>query len=154
MQEEQTYGDTKLIGNCNCGSVSFEIKGDLPGLYHCYCTLCQKQGGAASNAATIVYLEKFRWLAGENKIKKWQKETGFSSHFCSDCGSPVPNVFKDAYVWIPFGLMERLSPVVKANLWLGSKPDWATPSELEKNYESAPEDIEKFVQYLNSGEGA
>lgn len=143
-----------MKGTCICGSVSFEVSGNTPALYHCFCTLCQKQGGAASNAASIVYLHNFRWVAGESKIQKWHKSTGFSSHFCSQCGSPVPNVFKSRYVWIPFGLMENVSPKVKANLWLGSKPDWASPAQLERNYDSAPEDIEEFVQYLNSGESA
>ena len=139
-----------MNGNCICGSVSFEVKGNTPSLYHCYCTLCQKQGGTASNAATIVYLDNFRWVSGESDILKWHKDTGFSSHFCSNCGSPVPNVFKAKYVWIPFGLIENVNPQVKANLWLSSKPDWASPAKLERNYDSAAEDIEEFVQYLNS----
>lgn len=143
-----------MNGKCNCGSVSFEISGALPALYHCYCTLCQKQGGGASNAATIIYRENFQWKSGERKIEKWQKDTGFSSHFCIDCGSPVPNEFRSKYVWIPFGLMEGVSPVVRANLWLNSKPDWAAPIALERNYDSAPDNIAEFVEYLNSIEHA
>lgn len=139
-----------MNGSCICGSVSFEIGGDLPGLYHCYCTLCQKQGGGASNAATIVYKENFRWTAGEGKIEKWQKDTGFSSHFCSDCGSPVPNMFKSKYVWIPIGLVANANASVKANLWLSSKPEWATPLDLERNYDSAPDDIVEFIDYLTA----
>jgi len=137
-------------GKCICGSVSFEITGQLPGLYHCYCTLCQKQGGTASNAASIVYLDKFKWVSGEGKIQTWHKDSGFSSHFCSSCGSPVPNAFKSRYVWIPFGLLENVNPKVVANLWLSSKPSWAVPAPLERNYDSAPDDIAEFVQYLNS----
>ncbi len=123
-------------------------------MYHCYCTLCQKQGGTVSNAATIVYSDKFKWMSGESKIKKWRKDTGFSSHFCCECGSPVPNVFKSKFVWVPIGLMENVNPIVKANVWLSSRPDWATPLELERNYDSAPEEVEEFVQFLNSGHNA
>jgi len=143
-----------MIGKCICGSVSFEVQGKLPGLYHCYCTLCQKQGGAASNAATIVYSDKFKWISGESNIQKWQKKTGFSAHFCLNCGSPVPNVFKSKYVWIPIGLMENVNPIVKANLWLSSKPAWYVPAEQERNYNSAPEDIAEFIQFLNAVEHA
>ena len=46
--------------------------------------------------------------------------------------------------------MESVNPVVKANLWLNSKPDWAIPIDLERNYDSAPEDIGDFIQYLNA----
>ena len=87
-----------MIGKCNCGSVSFEVTGNAPALYHCYCTLCQKQGGTAYNAATIVFSKIFTWLSGEPSVQKWKKDTGFSSHFCNACGSPVPNTFKDKYV--------------------------------------------------------
>ena len=139
-----------MIGKCICGSVSFEIQGRVPALYHCYCTLCQKQGGAASNAGTIVYSDRFRWTSGENTIQKWHKETGFSSHFCGDCGSPVPNLFKSSYVWVPVGLLENVNPVVKANLWLSSRPDWAVPAKLERNYDSTPDDIEEFIRFLNA----
>ena len=139
-----------MIGKCICGAVEFEVQGQLPGMYHCYCTLCQKQGGTASNAGTIVYAEKFRWVAGHDKIQKWQKDTGFSSHFCSSCGSPVPNVFMSAYVWVPVGLMEGVRPATKANLWLSSKPDWAVPVQQQRNYDGAPEDIVEFVRYLNT----
>ena len=140
-----------MIGKCNCGSVSFEITGSVPALYHCYCTLCQKQGGTASNAGAIVFLEKFTWLSGESNVQKWKKDTGFSSHFCNVCGSPVPNIFKGKYVWVPVGLLENMSSKAVANIWLESRPAWASPTELERNYDSAPDDIEEFVQYLNSG---
>jgi len=126
----------------------------VPALYHCYCTLCQKQGGTASNAATIVYSERVNWLSGENQIKKWQKNTGFSSHFCGSCGSPVPNLFKSKYVWVPVGLLENVNPKAKANLWLSSKPDWANPVRLERNYDSAAEDVGEFVRFLNSQKNA
>ncbi len=138
-----------MIGACNCGSVSFEITGSPPSVYHCYCTLCQKQGGTASNAGTIVYIDRFRWVSGESCIEEWRKDTGFSSHFCNVCGSPVPNIFKSQYVWIPVGLVENLNTQAVANIWLGSKPAWAIPVQLERNYDSAPEDLAEFIQYLN-----
>ena len=141
-----------MFGKCNCSLVSFEIRNNLPGLYHCYCTLCQKQGGTASNAATIVYSENFQWLSGQAVIRKWQKKTGFSSHFCGECGSPVPNIFKDIYVWVPYGLLENINPELKANIWISSKPEWATPTDLERNYDTAPDDLREFVSFLNSTE--
>lgn len=140
----------KMIGKCNCGAVSFEVSGKLPALYHCYCTLCQKQAGTASNAATIVTSENFKWVSGELSIKKWTKDTGFSSHFCKSCGSPVPNIFKTKYVWIPIGLMGETHSRSVANLWLSSKPSWVTSSVLGRNYDGMPEDISEFIEYLNS----
>ncbi len=140
-----------MIGKCNCEAIAFEITGSVPSVYHCYCTLCQKQGGTASNAGTITYADKFRWLSGESSIQKWKKETGFSSNFCKLCGSPVPNIFKSKYVWVPVGLITGLNTNAVANIWLSSKPTWSEPAQLELNCDTAPDDLEKFVQFLNTG---
>jgi hypothetical protein len=41
-----------MKGECLCGDVEFEIKGDLPNLYQCHCSLCRKVTG--SSAATYL----------------------------------------------------------------------------------------------------
>ena len=79
-----------MKGECLCGSVSFEIEGDLPNLYQCHCSLCRKATGSSANAATLVNEEHFRWLSGQSEIRSFQKPTGYRSDFCSVCGSPVP----------------------------------------------------------------
>lgn len=139
-----------MNGICNCGTVTFELSGVIPSAYQCHCTLCQKQGGAGANLATIVTSDKFRWISGQDKIQKWQKNTGFSSHFCKHCGSPAPNTFQSKYVWIPMGLMENSTSNIVANLWLSSKPDWANVEKQKRNYNCAPENIDEFVQFLTS----
>ncbi len=143
-----------MMGKCNCGSVAFEISGNIPAVYHCYCTLCQKQGGAACSAGTIVEFDRFRWVTDPSCIRKWQKESGFSSHFCSVCGSPAPNIFRSKYVWIPAGLIADMDSQAVANIWLMSKPAWANPVELEWNLDSGPDNLEEFVLFLNSGKQA
>lgn len=117
-----------LKGQCNCGDVAFEILGSLPAMYKCYCTLCQKQSGAASNAATIVELENFSWTSGAEAITKWQKESGFNSHFCSTCGSPVPNPIGTNLMWIPLGLINQVEINHVVNLFEDTKPDWEKSS--------------------------
>src|SRR5689334_20055194 len=98
---------THITGQCLCGAVSFEADARGPGLYRCHCSLCRRQSGGASNAATIVPLASFRWLSGEQLIRSWVKSTGFRSDFCSTCGSPVPNRLRDGdHVWVPAGLLE------------------------------------------------
>jgi hypothetical protein len=53
-----------MRGSCLCGDVEFEILGRLPKLYQCHCSLCRKQSGAASNAATIVDAHQMNWVKG------------------------------------------------------------------------------------------
>jgi len=93
-----------LHGSCLCGAVRFEVDGPFPSLYQCHCSLCRKQGGSVSNTGLIAAADTFRWLEGEDRIGKWQRSTGFRSHFCQHCGSTVPNPLRDTgYVWVPAG---------------------------------------------------
>jgi len=130
-----------LEGQCNCGEVVFEIQGSLPAMYKCYCTLCQKQSGTASNAATIVQQNDFQWVSGLDTVTKWKKESGFNSHFCSSCGSPVPNPIGTDLMWIPLGLINEVETIHVVNLFENTKPSWEIGSladpQLLKEIKSA-----------------
>ena len=143
-----------MPGKCNCGSVAFELKGNMPAMYKCFCTLCQKQGGVASNAATIVRLENFAWVSGVENIEKWKKATGFNSHFCKTCGSPVPNLFRDKYVWVPVGLLESsINVKVVAHLFLNTRPAWEESVSVAHQFYEGTENVEELVRILeNSAE--
>ncbi|MFT5594363.1 MAG: hypothetical protein ACI8SR_002752 [Oceanicoccus sp.] len=84
-----------MKGTCNCGRVSFEVSEDIKKLYQCHCSLCQKQSGSTSNTAAIVGESDFKWLSGLDSITHWKKDSGFTSDFCTTCGSPVPNRLRD-----------------------------------------------------------
>ena len=141
-----------MKGRCNCGSVEIEISGQLPSLYKCFCTLCQKQGGAASNAATIVRRETLNWISADDQIMRWKKSTGFSSDFCKTCGSPVPNLFRDKYYWVPMGLFDSsLSAAIVAHLYLDNKPAWENPPTVAHEFKQGPDSIEQLVALLENG---
>ncbi|MFT7305551.1 MAG: hypothetical protein ACI9P7_000811 [Candidatus Azotimanducaceae bacterium] len=141
-----------MKGSCNCGAVSFEVSGNLPLIYKCQCSLCRKQGGGTSNAATIVEFSKLDWLTGVDSISKWKKQTGFSSDFCKVCGSPVPNPIVDAkYMWIPMGLIDdAVSASVAALIFCDSKATWDETNSSLVSFSAMPEDMEEFISQLNS----
>ena len=115
-----------MHGHCLCESIEFEIDSDLPKLYQCHCSLCRRQGGSASNTATIVSSDKFRWIRGAELISSWRKPTGFRSDFCMRCGSPVPNPLRGLpYVWVPAGLLDAPGPLeIVAHIFVDSKAPW------------------------------
>lgn len=144
-----------MEGQCLCAAVRFEIPNELPAMYQCHCTLCQKQSGTASNAATLVEVDKFKWLSGKDNITQWKKDTGFNSHFCRTCGAPVPNpILEQKYMWIPIGVLDLSQqtnpPVVKVNLCLNTKAPWIDKPESDKVYEDMPPDVYDFAKYLQN----
>ena len=141
-----------MHGHCLCGQIEFEIVGERFKLYQCHCSLCRRQGGSLSNAATIVPNEKFLWLRGTDFIASWKKESGFRSDFCSTCGSPVPNPLSNLpYFWVPAGLLEDSGSLeVVAHLCVTSKATWDTPTNQGARYDELPPSLSEFISLLQA----
>ena len=141
-----------MHGHCLCGQVEFEVVGERFRLYQCHCSLCRRQGGSLSNAATIVPNEKFRWLSGAELISSWKKDSGFRSDFCSTCGSPVPNPLRNLpYFWVPAGLLEgNGSMEVVAHLCVASKAAWDSTLLQGVCFDELPPNLSEFISFLQA----
>lgn len=115
-----------MIGKCLCGSIEFSLAQETIKLYQCHCSLCRKQSGTYSNAATIVPKSTFKFEKGKEFIRSWKKQSGFRSDFCQCCGSPVPNPLRDSdYYWIPAGLLENEGALeVVSHIYMADKAEW------------------------------
>ncbi len=140
-----------MLGHCLCGQVEFEIVGESFKLYQCHCSLCRRQGGSLSNAATIGPNEKFRWLAGAEFISSWMRESGFRSDFCSICGSPVPNPLRNLpYIWVPTGLLEDNGDLqIVAQLCVAYKASWDPTILQGVCYDELP-NLSEFISLLQA----
>tara|TARA_R110000787_G_scaffold283429_1_gene396199 strand:+ start:1273 stop:1698 length:426 start_codon:yes stop_codon:yes gene_type:complete len=136
-----------MKGSCNCGNISFEISNQVTGLYQCHCKLCQKQSGSTSNTATIVQASDFTWLSSVDAITRWSKDSGFTAHFCTKCGSPVPNKLREtnAY-WIPMGLVDNLDMKIIAHLCCSSKATWDNIGGDAIKYNDMPNNLDNFIK--------
>ncbi len=119
-------------------------------MYHCHCSLCRKQSGTAANAATLINQQYFEWTSVTSSIFCYQKETGFRSHFCQRCGSPVPNqVGTTALIWIPLGLLDNAPKIQqKLSFCLSSKITWADEIKVNQSYTELPE-FEELLSYFD-----
>ena len=140
-----------MQGSCLCGASGFEIDGPYPKLYQCHCSLCRKQGGSVSNTGLIVAADKFRWIAGEPLFGKWQRSTGFRSHFCTRCGAPVPNPLRDTgTIWVPSGLIDGDEPLeIGAQLYIDSKAPWDRLLSGGLHFVTAP-GLRELIELLHS----
>lgn len=140
-----------MKGECLCGAVKFEIKGDVPNLYQCHCSLCRRATGSSANAATFVEQENFRWMSGQDKISSFQKPTGYRSDFCSVCGSPVPNQLRGMeLLWVPAGLMEEsFKAAVKVHLHMGSAASWERDAGECISFDAGPESLAALKNAIN-----
>lgn len=140
-----------MKGSCFCGSIAFEISGEIPDLYQCHCSECRKTTGAAANAALILAKENFRWLQGEELIRTFLKDSGFRVNFCGNCGSPVPNPINrfPRFVWVPAGLMDDELPVKVANhVFVASKAAWDEIGGTATQHQDIPDDLSVLLQKI------
>ena len=130
-----------MQGKCLCGGVSFSLSGELPNLYQCHCSLCRKVTGSSSNAAFKIGRVQLSWNSGEDLIKEFQSETGFKSHFCSSCGSPLPNLTaQDSAWWVPVGLLEGDQELqVGAHVFVGSRAGWDVVADSGQQFDEMPD---------------
>lgn len=140
-----------MKGSCLCGEIEYEISEFNGNIYQCHCSMCRKQGGSASNTGAIVPSNRLRWLKGRTNVRTWVKSTGFTSSFCQNCGSLVPNVLRDLdYYWVPVGALDDGSFGIVANIYLDSKASWGTVSSSGKRFEAMPA-LDEFLKLLDVG---
>ncbi|MBD3670355.1 MAG: GFA family protein [Gammaproteobacteria bacterium] len=114
-------------GQCNCGSVTFEIEDDVSDIYVCHCSICRRYTGNNGVAVVIVCNEKFHWLTGEENITTWIKPVGdWQSSFCRVCGSSLPVKNDESSMAVPAGSIteggENMN--VAHHIWVDSKAGW------------------------------
>lgn len=136
--------DRALRGHCLCGAVEFELRGRLPRLYQCHCSLCRRVSGSSANAALIVDREQLVWRKGADSIRRYATASGWQSHFCGVCGSPLPNSSREGEAWwVPVGLLEDAPGLeLGAHLYVGSKARWDRIADAGAHFDEMPDRAE------------
>jgi hypothetical protein len=81
--------DLPLTGGCLCGGVRFEITEEPESAGYCHCTRCQRRTGTAASAQAKVRPGSVRITSGEDLVRTYAPEEGFTKSFCSCCGSAL-----------------------------------------------------------------
>ncbi len=77
-----------LTGRCLCGSIAFELGGDVNPAVVCHCKQCRQWGGHAW-ASVGGGVKNLAFSKGEDKLK-WYESSDFARRgFCSECGSSL-----------------------------------------------------------------
>jgi hypothetical protein len=134
--EHRERGAAGMQGSCLCNAVAFSAAKLPRHFVNCYCSLCRRQTGAAFKSTLFAAIEDFRWLRGENKIRRYalpptlgSPRRGAPRHdadFCSGCGSPVPSLLEQqATAMLPAGAIDSVLPPLPAvHIHVASKAPW------------------------------
>ena len=125
-------------GGCLCGEIRYEVRGNLPPVGMCHCSLCRRVSGAGSNAVLNVRAERFTLLSGT--ISEFRTSSGWGSFFCGSCGCPAPHrLSDDARVLVPAGTLDSdPGPRVAGHIFVGSKASWNVIGDDAPQFEEFP----------------
>lgn len=130
-----------LTGGCLCGQVRFEIEPNFLAYRYCFCSRCRKVRGSAHAANIFVPEDAFRWLEGEERVRRFDLEGArFGNCFCGNCGSPVPRqaLAGKAYL-IPAGTLDR-DPGIGPDgaIFWDSRAAWLPPADALEKFSTYP----------------
>jgi hypothetical protein len=74
----------KHTGSCHCGTVKYELEGDITEVMECNCSHCSKKG-------LLLYFvdkDKFKLLSGAENLGTYNfNKKAINHYFCTTCGT-------------------------------------------------------------------
>ena len=115
-------------GSCLCGAVTFAIRSEPKAVTHCYCTMCQKQHGAAFATYASVPRADLSYLSGLEVLCAYNSSGGVLRKFCAVCGSNVEWSGSEAFpdwVSVAVALLDTpFEPARVKQIHLDSRAGW------------------------------
>ena len=120
----------------------YQISGNIGIFQYCHCSRCRKFTGSAFAANLFVVPDKFKWLAGEDSVERYDPDDTkyFATCFCKKCGSSMPWLSKSGKVFvIPAGTLDDdpgIRPMQK--IFCASKAEWYEDAAVVPKYDEMP----------------
>ena len=128
-------------GHCECNRVSYETDSDILDFSHCHCSQCRRLHGAAFATFASIETDKFRYLSGEEDIKKYASSDDLKRVFCRNCGSNILVSLNDVpeILYLSMGAIDGNPTHPEAyHIYVGSKAPWHEITDGFIQYEEAP----------------
>lgn len=126
-------------GSCLCGTVSYELRGELGPVVQCHCSRCRKAQGSAYATNSPVKEADFHLLSGQESLRDFESSPGKFRTFCSRCGSPVYSraLAKPGILRLRIGLLDTpLSVRPVAHIFASSHAEWDVIRDDLPQYEA------------------
>lgn len=114
-------------GSCLCGTIRYEIRGELGPIVLCHCAQCRKAQGSAFAANAPVRTADFAIVSGSESLAAYESSPGKKRHFCRGCGSPIISTRDSApdFVRVRIGTLDSsVQARPSAHNFAASKAEW------------------------------
>lgn len=114
-----------ITGECFCGQITYEIKGELSPARCCHCSRCRKAFNGASSAISRLEPGQFNWTGGEGFLTLHENMYGLGIAFCSKCGTTLAVVNDGEVFAVTLGSLNDDPKVeIGEHIFVGSKACW------------------------------
>tara|TARA_R110001583_G_scaffold10417_7_gene47899 strand:- start:12471 stop:12905 length:435 start_codon:yes stop_codon:yes gene_type:complete len=139
--ENNNKSQSQITGECFCGSIRYQINGNLRNARSCHCSRCRKAFSAQASAYAMVNPDEFSWISGENLLTSYVSKKGMGLQFCSVCGTTICGIYKGTIHGITLGSVNGDPEVeIGIHIYVGSKATWEIIPDGAVTYqEGAPE---------------
>lgn len=132
-----------ITGHCECGSVKYQIDGDVNDFSHCHCSQCRRLHGAAYASFAGVSREDFKYLSGESDLASYASSETHDRVFCRHCGSNILvalDTEPDEY-YVALGTVNGDPELPTGyHIFVGSKAPWHSINDGLKQFQEFPDD--------------
>lgn len=105
--------------------MSYEIVGEVEGVWFCHCSNCRKASGSTGNAILVVKRENFFWLSGEQLRQTFELRPSYSITRCQRCGTPLPAEEDEDNIYLTAGTLDDpLDKGIQSHIFWSSRADW------------------------------
>ena len=130
-----------IKGNCLCGSIRYEINGELGDAMLCHCSICRKTNGSAYAINAPVNSADFKLLSGRETLASFESSEGAHRFFCNKCGAPIysqrsamPEVLR-----LRLGSLDDDVDINKScHVFVASKANWDEIQDELPQYDERP----------------
>ncbi|CAM3217527.1 GFA family protein [Vibrio neptunius] len=125
-------------GSCLCGSIQFELDGNVTDIIHCHCSLCRKASGSAYATNGFINAQDLKLTDSGETLTFYESSEGKRKYFCKACGAPIyssnaksPELYRLRLGALDSEIAER--PI--SNNFVTSKANWEDLSAELPHYE-------------------
>ena len=132
-----------ITGRCECGSVQYQVDGEINDFSHCHCSQCRRLHGAAFASFAGVARNDFSYLSGQPDLTMYASSDDHTRVFCRICGSNimVELDLEPESLYLAMGTVDG-DPTCPPgyHIFVGSKAPWYQFDDLSVRYDTFPED--------------
>ena len=128
-------------GHCECNRVSYEADCKILDFSHCHCSQCRRLHGAAFATFASIETDKYRYLSGEEDIKKYASSDDLKRVFCGNCGSNILVSLNEnpEILYLSMGAIDNNPNHPEAyHIYVGSKAPWHEITDGFIQHDEAP----------------